>query len=88
MGYVNKDITELIESADEYLKNVSKLYEKQPKEYISKVGISHSKLITKLRKIKRTWANTTQTQQIRAQIVGQSLLTNVTKGIVPVVIAT
>lgn len=59
MGYVESDLQDIINLTEEYMQNVAALYEKEPKKYISKVGMSHSKLITKLRKARKQWENTT-----------------------------
>ena len=56
----DKNLQEIITLTENYMQNIAGLYEKNPKQYIEKVGISHSKLITKLREQKKQWANTTK----------------------------
>ena len=60
MGYVESDLQEIVNLTEEYMQDIAELYERNPKQYIEKVGMSHSKLITKLRKVKRKkWESTT-----------------------------
>lgn len=53
-------IQEIIQLTENYMRDVADLYIKNPKQYIEKIGMSHSKLITKLREQKKQWADTTK----------------------------